>query len=81
MSQRYQRSTKALHRTAIPLRSIAAGELHRWADSSFSNVIGAELMKRLWLHGPGGGMRERLSGSLKKRGPLRARSLRIGYSA
>jgi len=23
---------KALHRTAIPLRSIAAGELCRWAD-------------------------------------------------
>ena len=25
-------SNKALHQTAIPLRSIAAGELGRWAD-------------------------------------------------
>lgn len=26
-------ANKALHRTAIPLRSIAAGELGRWADN------------------------------------------------
>lgn len=27
-----KRHNKALHRTAIPLRSIAAGELGRWPD-------------------------------------------------
>jgi len=34
-----KRPNKALHRTAIPLRSIAAGELGRYADTGAYMVL------------------------------------------
>ena len=34
-----KKANNALHLTAIPLRSIAAGELGRWADDFGTNYI------------------------------------------
>jgi len=40
---------KALHRTAIPLRSISAGELGRW-----TNISSTIELRWLWQHLQGG---------------------------